>query len=252
MITKNCLNCHTDFQVPNHRDSAKFCSRKCSETFPRSVNNAICNYCGKEFHKKPSQIAKNTGKLGIFCSTLCLAETKRIAYEGDKNPNYKGKNTDTDGYRTVSPSARKSLGHTMKRLHQVVCCEVLGVKTIPLGLHVHHRDCNPMNNVPENLAVLSISDHKWIHKQFGVAPLWAYSRGLISLESLVSWSDDQERAKRLLPLNVLKQNSDGEREKLGMTRHLQGFDNDLKVQFVEASTLSETDRGSGGFGSTGV
>lgn len=59
-----------------------------------------------------------------------------------------------------------------------------------------------MNNDPENLAVLTISDHKWLHKQFGVAVLWAFCRGRIESETLVAWSDDRERAKRLLPLNV--------------------------------------------------
>lgn len=205
MLTKHCHHCKIEFQVPDHRTAAKFCSRACCDAHPRSENNAVCDHCAKPFHIKPSQRARYKRSLGVFCSTTCLAEAKRVAYEGDKNPNYKGKNTDSDGYRTVPPSSRRSLHHTMKRLHQVVCCETLNIERIPVGFHVHHRDCDAMNNAPANLAVLPVSDHKWLHKQFGVATLWAFCRGHVSLETLVSWSDDKDRAIRLLPLNVLMQ-----------------------------------------------
>lgn len=204
-ITKFCLHCAKQFSVPKWRESAKFCSRDCSEKHPRSLPNAKCDHCGKNFHIKPSQLSRYSRTVGVFCSTACLAEGKRVAYEGQGNPNYKGKNTDTDGYRTQPPSARRSLHHTVKRVHQAVCCEALGISRIPSGHHIHHRDCNVINNTPSNLAVMTVSDHKWLHKQYGVATLWAFCRGHVSLETLVSWSDDKERAMRLLPLDVLMQ-----------------------------------------------
>jgi hypothetical protein len=70
---------------------------------------------------------------------------------------------------------------------------------------VHHRDCNKRNNIPENLVVLSVSDHKWMHHQFGSAALNAYFFGKIDLDTLVGWSDNKERAARLLPLNLFSQ-----------------------------------------------
>jgi hypothetical protein len=110
------------------------------------------------------------------------------------------------------------------KLHQAVCCEVLGIEKIPKGLHVHHRDCDVMNNSPENLVVLNASDHKWLHKQYGIASLWAHFHGKIDSESLCDWSDDRQRARRLL---------------------------DLKVTDQKAEELTGTERGDGGFGSTG-
>lgn len=93
------------------------------------------------------------------------------------------------------------------KLHQAVCCEILGVQRIGNGLHVHHRDCDIMNNDPKNLAVLGASDHKWLHKQYGVATLWAFMKGKVGLEELISWSDDRSRAKRLLEIDVTMQNA---------------------------------------------
>jgi len=230
MINKTCAICGSAFNVIPSRTNAKYCSRKCSDESKKAKANVCCDFCKTPFHMKQFQVKRYARTIGIFCSTTCLSEAKRTAYEGSKNPNYKSKNVDSDGYRIVSPSARRTLGHTMKRLHQVVACESLGIKTIPKGFHVHHRDCDPMNNRPQNLAVLSVSDHKWLHKQFGVAVLWAYSKGKISKDELCKWSDDIHRTVKLIDMNVTNQ----------------------KIKLVEADELSDTQRGTGGLGSTGA
>lgn len=209
-MEKTCAHCGKTFSVIRSRENtAKFCSRACSDSHPRSDANVECDHCHTRFHMKPSQIVRYPRSLGVFCSTNCLSEAKRIAYEGSRNPNYKGKNVNSDGYRVYPPSARRLLGHKLKLVHQVVACESLGIQSVPSGYHVHHRDCNVMNNAPENLVVLSISDHKWLHKQFGVASLWAFCKGLIGMQQLCEWADDKDRARRLLPLNVLVQRDSG-------------------------------------------
>jgi hypothetical protein len=157
---------------------------------------------------KPSQLKRYPRTLGVFCSHACIAAGKRVGYAGERNPNYKGKNTDSDGYRMYVPSASHAHGGKGMKLHQAVCCEVLGIEKMPRGVHIHHRDCDITNNTPENLVVLGVSDHKWLHKQFGVAVLWAYCRGKVALDDLLAWSDDPARAKRLLPLNVVAQAAD--------------------------------------------
>lgn len=72
-------------------------------------------------------------------------------------------------------------------------------------MHIHHRDCNGLNNKAENLALMTISDHKWIHKQFGVATLAAIMRGDIDICVAASWSDDPIRAEALLFQDVVSQ-----------------------------------------------
>ena len=120
------------------------------------------------------------------------------------------------------------------KLHQAICCEILGVNRIGSGLHVHHRDCDVRNNEAENLSILSVSDHRWLHKQFGNATLWAYFHGKVDKNSLISWSDDKGRADRLLDLSVLNQSI----SEIGV------------VMGGALVAISETVRGAGGFGST--
>jgi len=73
---------------------------------------------------------------------------------------------------------------------------------VPEGYCIHHRDCNIYNNDPSNLALLTNSDHRWIHKQYGNATLWAFCNNKVSLEDLISWSNNPERAKNLLTKSI--------------------------------------------------
>lgn len=202
-MTKICEVCASSFTVPSNRsETARFCSRACAAEGAKKPPNTTCTICGANFRLKPSQLARYERTLGVFCSVACTAAAKARAYEGVFNPNYKGKNTDSDGYRIFPPSAKRETGLDVGKLHQAVCCQQLGIRRIPRGFHVHHRDCDVLNNAPENLAVLSISDHKWLHKQYGVATLWAFMHKKINTELLVNWSDDKTRAETLLTLGV--------------------------------------------------
>lgn len=206
MPTKICLICAKPFEVVRARaTSAKYCSTQCRDIGLRKLPNQTCSVCGKAFHIKKSQFERYNRTLGVFCSNTCLTQAKQVAYLGEKNPNFKNRNTDQDGYRIVTPQAPFLLGMKRMKLHQAVCCEILGIPKIPKGFHIHHRDCDVLNNTAENLVVLSTSDHKWIHKQYGNATLWALCNNRCSIEDLVAWSDDAERARNLLSLTVSHQ-----------------------------------------------
>lgn len=206
MITKLCEECGKTFSVIRSRaTTAKYCSTSCRDRSKLATPNQTCTTCNKLFYMKQSQVNRYARTLGVFCSYGCSAVAKSSAFSGEKNPNYKGCVEDGDGYRLHTPQASYLLGLKRMKLHQAVCCEVLGILKMPKNVHIHHRDCDIQNNVPENLAVLSISDHKWLHKQFGIAPLWAYVHGKIELETLIDFADDKDRARKLLPLNVLIQ-----------------------------------------------
>ena len=203
MIDKTCAYCSTTFQVhPCRSDTAKYCSKACSNSAAVKPSNAVCKVCATPFRLKPSQLERYGRTLGVFCSVACATEAKRKGYEGERNPNYKGRNTDSDGYRIFPPSAKREHGVQVGKLHQAVACKALGLARVPRGFHVHHRDCDILHNTKANLAVLTISDHKWLHHQFGVATLWALMHNKVELESLLRWSDDKTRARRLLTLSV--------------------------------------------------
>ena len=171
-------------------------------------DNITCTQCGKSFYLKPSK-RKEKRSLGFFCSVTCSAIFKSNAYLGTKNPNNKNRNFSSDGYQIFSPQTSRLLSKKKVKLHIAVACEILQLESIPKGYHVHHRDCDVLNNSPANLAVLKLADHVWLHKQFGNATLWAFMQGKISLEDLVSWSDDKVRARTLLTISILNQGKGG-------------------------------------------
>ena len=246
-MLKECLVCKKEFNVPKTREhTAKYCSRPCSDKAPKKRNTVNCAECGKNFHLKKSQ-AERSKVWGSFCSTECNSNFRKRVTIGDGNPNFKGRHYDEDGYRIYSPPAELGLGLGAIKIHHAISFVCLGLTTLPKGYHVHHKDCDVLNNTESNLQLMSTNDHKWIHKEFGSATLWAIEKSLINIEDAVSWSSDQIRAEFLLRSNLKTQkdmlvgfdpkNEDHINERL--TKN--------KVYFRE---LSETERGTGGFGST--
>jgi hypothetical protein len=199
----NCEICGKEEKVgPSRVKSYRTCSHECSSIRRKreTGSNCVCDQCKIPFHKKLSQIKRYNRNMGIFCSQKCNTEYKKAYYLGENNPNFRGAQYDSSGYR-VNHYPKKG---RMKE-HIYVAITYLEIDKIPKDHIVHHRDCNIYNNVPENLAVLTQSDHRWLHKQFGNATLWAYAQGKIDLETLISWSNGPERAARLLPLNLVNQ-----------------------------------------------
>lgn len=212
-VQLECKNCKSQYSViPAKKDTSKFCSKKCKWDFNgwSSEPNTECTNCNKKFHMKPSQKKRYERKQGYFCSNQCLAKYREQCYRGEKNPNFRDRTKDENGFILVkkwSDCSNRFSDVKERKLHRAVCCEILGVKKIH-GLFVHHRDANNENNAPENLVVLNGSDHRWIHKNFGNATLWAYMNGKVSEDELVSWCRDKKRARRLLPLCVINQKAE--------------------------------------------
>lgn len=209
-MDRDCAICGTSFSFCKSREkTAFFCSRACAAFSRMKGPNTKCCQCGKEYRVKPSLKAKNSQVLGEHCSRECLAKSKAEKTVGSKNPNYRGRTTDSDGYKLFSPQASLKLGLGKIKEHQAICCIELGLTSIKVkGTHVHHRDCDILNNSADNLVILTISDHKWLHKQYGNATLWANRKGKISTEELVSWSDNKDKARRLLSFSVIDQAKD--------------------------------------------
>ncbi len=204
-MIKQCLLCLKDFSIPIARkDTAKYCSRVCADKAPREKNHVNCAECGKSFPLKKSQ-AERSKYWGNFCSKPCSSSFQSRMRSGENNPNFKNRNYCNDGYRLYTPQASLKLGFGKVKLHHAITFITLGINSIPSGYHVHHKDCDIMNNNEDNLQLISTSDHKWIHKEFGSATLWAFERGKIKLDDILSWSSDRLRAKFLLLSNISNQ-----------------------------------------------
>jgi hypothetical protein len=202
MINVKCKHCEKEEIVsPSRAKKYIACSMECYSSYRKSLNksNCTCTNCSKEFYKKLSVIKRYNRSMGIFCSMKCSTEFKKSYYKGDKNPNYRGRQYDQDGYRI---NHYPKIGRVKE--HHYITFMTLGISKIPEGYCVHHKDCNIYNNIPENLCIISESDHRWIHKQFGNATLWAFMNNKVTYEQLVEWSNDKEKCKLLL-LNLLNQ-----------------------------------------------
>jgi hypothetical protein len=167
----------------------------------KKEHNVSCTECGKTFRQRPDRL-KRKRRLGFFCSHECQGKYKQKVYKGVGNPNYKAIFKDSDGYPL---QYLPQIGRVKEHIY--VATTTLGINKIPEGYHVHHRDCNVFNNDPSNLAILSVSDHKWIHKYFGNATLWAFMNNKVSYEQLIEWSNDKDKCKLLL-LNLKNQKED--------------------------------------------
>lgn len=202
----NCVICNNEFKRYGKQIlTAKTCSFKCLGEYNKAKPNTICTNCNKNFHLKESSKKRYKRTQGYFCSTKCVAEYRKIEYLGENNPNFRSEITRCqDGYKL---DYLPKFGRI--KLHHKVVFEKLKINKLPEGMCVHHRDCNIDNNDEYNLVLLSFSDHKWLHKQFGNATLWAFMNNRISFDDLVSWSNDKERCERLLNLNIIIQDESG-------------------------------------------
>jgi len=104
LVNKTCKYCGKDFVVEKFRRGL-FCNRSCANNYrykDQKTPNAICSNCGDRFYVKQSQLKKVKTPC---CSMRCSANIKKTIYTGSKNPNYKGKQYDYDGYRLYVPQA---------------------------------------------------------------------------------------------------------------------------------------------------
>lgn len=208
-VIKNCAYCKLDYSVISSRKQSKYCSVNCSRKGRRKRAEVRCKECATLFERNAS--AANAKRVwGHFCSTSCIGVYRARVCVGQRNSNFRGRNFDHDGYRIFTPQASLKLGLGRMKVHHAVALTVLGIKSIPKGMHVHHRDCDVLNNDPSNLALLTNSDHRWLHCQYGTAGLSAIAKGLVDVGEAASWSDDPLRAAYLLVVNVETQAKLGE------------------------------------------
>jgi len=231
-IEVKCKNCDKqEYVYPSRAKNYSTCSLKCmseynSKRYSENITK-ICEICKKYFKTKKSHLDRRK-----YCSKNCQAIAYKNKYEGVNNPNYRHRTSTSDGYY-VDTRFGKS-----KAIHIAVIYEYLNINNHN-GYSIHHRDCNKFNNILNNLVLLTYSDHCWLHKQFGNATLWAYCNNKITKNELVSWSDDKDRAFRLLDLTVLEQNSAVLKLcELGETPEVDNTEPSLESDFFEGVTTS--------------
>lgn len=204
MVEKKCLRCGNSFTVIDYRkDSAKYCSRNCARPSLRTEKNLKCTECGNDFHLKESAMKRYKRTHGYFCSPICVANFRKKKYLGENNPNYRNAQYDNNYLISYYPKFGRI------KIHHKIVFDYLNITEIPTDYCIHHRDCEKENNTPDNLVMITWSDHRWLHKNFGNATLWAYVHNKVTLDELCSWSKNPDKALKLLPLNIIKQKEFG-------------------------------------------
>ena len=153
-VHRKCTYCDTPIRVkPSRAGKHNFCSYECFTEFRRSRREARqCANCGTVVARSAS---KTHGK--SFCSANCQQTFTR----GTNHPLWKDGRTIAHGYVFIRTPDR---GYVQE--HRLVMEEVLGRRLSSTEV-VHHRNRNRMDNRPENLEVLSASEHARLH--FSVA-----------------------------------------------------------------------------------
>lgn len=116
-----------------------------------------CDNCGKEIRKIMSDYKEHDKH---FCGRSCLGDN----FKGEGNPSWNNGTSEQNGYKMVrDPVSNKT---KYKREHRKVMETILG-RTLLESEIIHHKNGNKMDNRPENLEVMTRSEHQKLHWKQG-------------------------------------------------------------------------------------
>lgn len=172
----NCLHCNKIFSVANHRkDSAKYCSRKCTALGTQIKYTTDCTICGISFEIIASRATK-----AKYCSRTCYykGQTKKGTIKGTcircgkeylTSPSKAVKrkfcsvNCNTKSTYSEWKPSFGSVRNYMKNRDMILKCQRCDYSEYPQILGVHHKDRNRKNNSLDNLEVLCPNCHSLEH-----------------------------------------------------------------------------------------
>ena len=184
-VVLQCKICGSSFKVPQCRSkTAEYCGKSCA-VIGRAMAMSLpkvaitCKECGKVFYDHQCHAHKR-----VFCSKACMESSRTHLQDksnrtsGGNNPMWRGGVCKhSDGYiykRAVDhPFACRSyvLEHRLVAENNLRSTDPESVFLVRLGdrkylrpeISVHHIDGDKTNNTPDNLMVVTNSEHQKIH-----------------------------------------------------------------------------------------
>lgn len=196
---KCCICGKEEYVFQCRAKSYKTCSKECRDKHLHNINNQlkpkVCPVCGQTFMVKPSQWDRR-----LCCSIDCLSKWKAEKEKGDENGNSLERKVAKGLIKRTDLEKRGDY-------HQKVVKKFFGIKKIPSGYHVHHKDCNHQNNELTNLVVLPTDVHMLVHRHFGTVLLEALHTGRITREEFFHICNDKQSLfyKEIIDLDITHQ-----------------------------------------------
>ena len=153
--------------MPFNKEYADYCIRHTYFTIEYIARTLGCTYSvlGSYYRANFSEEFKKKRKSECYRRSKLGKKNPMFGKFREKHHNFKGDCSDCKGYVLVlKPSwftGRPNSKHIFK--HHYEYCKAHNLTEIPNGCAVHHKDFNPLNNEPDNLKLLTNSDHSKLH-----------------------------------------------------------------------------------------
>lgn len=269
-----CDYCGKPFVTTKQRykkNKTQCCSNECKNKLHKSKSNCKCAVCGKEIYRKPYQLKKIKN---ITCSYECCYKLKKQTMAGENNHQYglkgslnasykDGEFISTWGYKKIyAPSHPEARGNYVFE-HRLVAESYLmddvnsydynGYKTLSSDYVVHHLDFDRLNNDINNLVVMKKNDHTKFHNTLKeiIRDEEGRIKKIIKHNNQLSKQELRNKFFEYVDQNNIYYNAfptariDKKIMELALIPYV---DYDI---VIETDSLSESERGEGGFGSTG-
>lgn len=123
------------------------------------MQTVLCDHCATSMQRYPSLVKPRN-----FCNRRCQGAWRSAHMTATRAANWQRGSRQSNGYVEVyAPWAACASARGYAPLHRLVM-EIVLRRPLDAGEVVHHRDGDTTNNRPDNLIVMSQSEHIGIHR----------------------------------------------------------------------------------------